>query len=307
MGSGPFALPALEAMITDHEVVAVVTQPDRRSGRGRRVQRGRVAARGDDANIPVLQPSTFKDDTAVAAVAAYQPQVIIVSSYGRILPRRVLDIAERGALNLHPSLLPRHRGASPIAWTILSGDHTTGVSIIEMVPKMDAGPLVAQREFPVLPEDTTDSLTSRLAPENAALLLEVLPDWYSGQIVARPQDESLATYTELLTKESGVIDWTSSAEDIARRVRAFYPWPVAFTDWKAQPLRVFRAAALPGLPDDSYPPRTVVGTTDDSIQVQTGRGVLALLEVQPPGGRRMSAGDFARGRPDIRQAHFLRP
>ena len=181
MGSGPFAMPALEALSTRHTVAAVVTQPDREIGRGRRLKRGLIAGRADDLHVPVLQPATFKNDAAVEAVAEFDPQLIVVASYGRILPRRVLDLAPKGVLNLHPSLLPRHRGASPIPWAILSGDELTGVSVMEMVAKMDAGPVVAQREVRVLPDDTTESLTARLAPENASLLLEVLPAWYAGR------------------------------------------------------------------------------------------------------------------------------
>jgi methionyl-tRNA formyltransferase len=307
MGSGPFALPALDALSSRHDVVAVVTQPDREIGRGRRMQRGLVAGRADDLRIPVLQPASFKEIEAVAAVEDLAPEVIVVASYGRILPRRVLDLAKRGALNLHPSLLPRHRGASPITWTILSGDDVTGVSVMEMVAKMDAGPIVGQRNVPVLPDDNTASLTDRLAPENASLLLDVLPAWYVGDLITRPQNESEATYTELLTKESGAIDWSLPARDLERRVRAFVPWPVAFGTWSGGPLRVFAARALPDSPMVGHLPGNVVDVTEDEIKVQTGEGILSLLEVQPPGSRRMSAGDFARGRPEIQGSHFSEP
>ena len=278
--------------------------PIARSGRGRRLHRGLIASRGDELNVPVLQPTTFRDDQAVSAVASLSPEVIVVASYGRILPQRVLDLPERGALNLHPSLLPRHRGPSPIAGTILSDDAETGVSVMEMVAKMDAGPIVAQRGLSVSPTTPRSLWKHAWGLQTPLSCSRCCRAWYARELAARPQNENDATYTELLTKESGALDWSMGSVDLERRVRALIPWPVAFTMWKDASVRVFRALALPDAPDSPLPPGSVLAVTDDAVMVQTGKGQLALLEVQAAGGRRMSAAEFARGRPGISSARF---
>lgn len=296
MGSGPFAVPALEQLAAAHQVVAVVTQPDRPAGRGRQVQRGLVAATADRLGLPVSQPQSFKDSEAVDALRETQPQLLVVASYGKILPRRVLDIPERGAINLHPSLLPRHRGASPVAGTILSGESIAGVTLMEMSAKMDAGPIIAQRDVPLFGDETTGSLTAQLSVENAALLVESLPAWMEGALVAVPQDEAAATYTKMLTKEMGWIEWTKPAAQLEREVRAFQPWPVAHTTLGGA-LRVFAAVV-----DDAFggrPAGTVIGLGNEGVSIQTGAGILVLTEVQPAGRNRMMAADFARGHPEI--------
>ena len=298
MGSGPFALPALEALDAHTTVVGVVTQPDRAIGRGRNVQRGLLAASADRLGLPVVQPTTFKDPEAVEAVRSFAPEVVVVASYGRILPRAVLEIPSRGSLNLHPSLLPRHRGPSPVAWTILSGDEVTAVTVMEMVSKMDAGPIVSQRRIAVAADDTTESLTRRLAVENSRLLLETLPEWVARSVTPESQREESATYTHLLTKEMGLIDWSKSAVQLEREVRGFIPWPVSYTDLGGQ-LRVLAARVRRTTEPSSHKPGEVVSIGPDGITVQTGQGVLLLEKVQPQGGKVMAAADYARGRPSL--------
>ncbi|HEV3312509.1 MAG TPA: methionyl-tRNA formyltransferase [Chloroflexota bacterium] len=296
MGSGPFAVPALEQLAAVHQLVAVVTQPDRPAGRGRQVQRGLVAASADRLGLPVLQPHSFKDSEAVDALRETQPQLLVVASYGKILPRRVLDIPERGAINLHPSLLPRHRGASPVAWTILSGESVAGVTLMEMSAKMDAGPIIAQREVPLSGDETTESLTAILSVENAALLMDSLPGFIEGTLVSVPQDEAAATYTNMLTKEMGWIEWTKPASQLEREVRAFQPWPVAHTILGGA-IRVF-AAVVDDASGES-PAGTVITLGNEGISIQTGEGLLVISQVQPAGRNRMAAADYARGHPEI--------
>jgi methionyl-tRNA formyltransferase len=297
MGTGPFAVPALTSLLgrgADYRVVGVVTQPDRAAGRGRNVKRGAVAELAHGAEVPVLQPQTFKHDGAVADLAAMGPDVLVVASYGLILPRQVLEIPTRGSLNLHPSLLPRWRGSSPVAGAILAGDTVTGVSIIEMVAKMDAGPIVAQDTAPVEERDTTESLMARLADLNAALLVRVLLPWIAGEIVAVPQDEEGATFTKLLAKDQARLDWSASAEVLERGVRAYVPWPVAYTTVGGEQLRVWSVEI--GSEGADVAAGTIVGADRRGIAVQTGDGVLVLTEVQPANGRRMPGSAFALGR-----------
>jgi methionyl-tRNA formyltransferase len=299
MGSGHFAIPALQALLAEYPVVGVVTQPDREAGRGRKVQRGLVAGIADTHGLPVLQPDTFKSGDAVEALGRLEPDVIVVVSYGRILPRVVLDLPARGALNLHPSLLPRHRGPAPIAWTILSGDTKTGVTVIEMVAKMDAGPIVSQHELPVKDSDTTETLTARLAAENAQLLIETLPGWLAKSVTPIPQDEALATYTPMMSKEMGIVDWNKPAAVLEREVRAFIPWPVSRAT-VGESLRVLGVRVCEAGGPVTSSPGDVISVGSEGIGVQTGDGVLLLTRVQPDGGKPMLASDYARGRPELR-------
>ena len=245
-GSPEFALPSLDSLIaSEHEVVAVVTQPDRPAGRRHVLTPPPVKVAALDHGLPVLQPPRVSDEDAVEALRALEPDVFVVAAYGQILRQRVLDIPKRGCLNVHASLLPRHRGASPVAAAILAGDERTGVTIMEMVRALDAGPMVATVEEPILPSDTTGSLEARLAQAGARRLLEVLEPWASGELVAVPQDDTQATYAPQHKRSDARIDWTRSAVDIWRAVRAYSPWPVAHTTLEGQELRVLEAWPLP--------------------------------------------------------------
>lgn len=310
VGTPAFAVPALRRLHADgHPISAVITQPDRPAGRGRHTISPPIKLAADELGLPVWQPATLRDAEVLRQLAALQPQAIVAVAYGQILRREVLDLPPRGVVNVHPSLLPRWRGASPIAAAILAGDEETGVTIMLMDPGMDTGPLLAREAAPISPEDTTGSLTERLSGLGADLLSRTLPRWLAGEIEPQPQDDSAATATRLIRKEDGAIDWTLPAVDIWRRVRAYNPWPGAHTTLDGEPLHIWRAWPLED--DTTSPPGAVVALDDVAraplpaglpaapFAVQTGRGLLAVLEIQRAGRRALAAADFLRGMPDL--------
>ncbi len=289
-------------------VVGVVTQPDRPSGRGRQLRPSPVKMLAQKYGIPVLEPASLRNPEALAELQTLQPEVIVVAAFGQILPSTVLDLPPFGCINVHASLLPRWRGAAPVAAAILAGDDTTGVTIMKMDAGLDTGPILSQRPLAIAPDDTRESLSARLAQLGADLLHDTLPAWLAGNIEPQPQDESRVTYAPQIKKEQGRINWNEPADDIARKVRAFYPWPGVFTYWQGKPLKILRAAAAPEYWQDedsssqfhradrgsALPPGTVT-TGPSGLAVMTGRGMLELYEVQPSGKRPMPADAFARG------------
>jgi len=294
MGSPPFALPTLQALMQGYHVVGVVTQPDRPSGRGRQLQPPPVKMVAQAHGLPVLQPASLRSPEAIAALQALRPDMIVVAAFGQILRPAVLDLPPFGCLNVHASLLPRWRGAAPIAAAILAGDETAGITIMQMDPGLDTGPILRQSALPIAPDDTSESLGEKLARLGADLLLATLPDWLAGKIQPQPQDNTLATFAPQLEKEQGHIDWSQPADAIARRVRAFHPWPGTFTTWQSAPLRILRASAESASGEEGTLPGTVEATPDGPA-VATGRGRLRLIEVQPAGKRPMPADAFVRG------------
>jgi methionyl-tRNA formyltransferase len=254
----------------------------------------------------VWQPASLRDPEAVRRLRQLAPEVIVAAAYGQILRQEVLEIPSRGVLNLHPSLLPRWRGASPVAAAILAGDERTGVTIILMDAGMDTGPILSQREVPINPTDTTGSLTNVLAEAGASLLAETLPRWLAGQIEPTPQDEAKATKCPLLKKEDGALDWRLAAVDLWRRVRAYNPWPGAFTYADGEMLHIWQAWPIESAREEA--PGTVVTLTDheraqlppeaaNAFGVVAGRGVLAVLQGQRAGRRALPAGELLRGMP----------
>jgi len=226
MGTPQFAMPVLERLLNSpHQVVAVCTQPDKPVGRRRDLIRPPVKALALNRHIPVMQPETFKSPQTVRELSRFCPGFIVIAAFGLILPPEVLSLPKFGCLNVHPSLLPRHRGPSPVVNAILDGDETTGVTIMLLDAGLDSGPILAQREMPILPEDTTGSLTDKLAQLGAALLVDILPEWLEGKIKPQPQEENGATFTKLITSGDGKIDWHLPVVEIWRRVRAYNPWP----------------------------------------------------------------------------------
>ncbi len=297
MGTPDFAVPVLTALTGAHQVVGVVTQPDRPAGRGRRLTPSPVKQVALERGLPLAQPQSLRTPGAVAQLAAWEPEVIIVAAFGQILRQNVLDLPPHGCLNVHASLLPRWRGAAPVPAAILAGDEVTGVTIMQIDAGLDTGPILAQQEEPIWPDDTRAILEGRLARLGAALLVETLPAYLAGDRLSRPQPEEGVTYTEQLHKEDGLLDWSFPAAELDRRVRAFTPWPGAFTTWRGRRLRVLRATPLPGWRGDA-PPGTVIALVD-GVAVAAGGGALRLEEMQLAGKRPMDVAPFIRGQRDF--------
>jgi len=300
MGTSPFSVPSLEHLVLNqYRVVAVYTQPDRPSGRGRQLVSSPVKRSAEGLGLPVVQPASLKEAGAVAQLRGFSPDVIVVAAFGQILPRPVLDLPARGCINIHPSLLPKYRGASPVAAAILAGDRFAGVSLMLMDAGLDSGPVLARAQIPVSRHDTTGSLTAKLSTISARLLLDVLVHWLRGELIPQPQNEAEATHTGLIAKEAGAIDWHLAARDIWRRVRAFQPWPGAYTTWRGKQLRIIGAVPLAG--EGEHEVGRVValspapGWPEDAFGVSTGDGVLGVLKLQLEGKRTMSAAEFLRG------------
>ncbi|MGQ9627237.1 MAG: methionyl-tRNA formyltransferase [Anaerolineae bacterium] len=293
MGTPDFAVPVLEKIIEEHEVLAVVTQPDRPAGRGGRLRPPPVKEFASLHGLPLLQPPALRGEV-VKELASLAPEVILVAAYGQILPRSVLGIPPHGCLNVHASLLPRHRGAAPIAAAILAGDEATGITIMLMDEGLDTGPIVSQAECPISPQDTGGSLATKLSHLGAELLSQTLPRWLRGEIEPRPQDESQATYCPMIRKEDGLLDWSRPAVELWRRVRAFHPHPGTYTYWEGKRLKILRTGPLSERRGSEEPGRVL--SLPEGLAVATGEGTLLLEEVQPEGKRPMSGVEFARGR-----------
>lgn len=297
MGTPEFSVPALEYLVkSEYRVVGVYTQPDRPSGRGRTLEQSPVKKVALEHDLDVFQAAKLRNPEEVQRLAALKQDLILVAAFGQILSQSVLDIPPFGCLNIHPSILPKYRGATPIPSAILAGEKETGVTIMLMDAGMDTGPIVSQIIVGIEPQDTTESLTERLAQASVRLLAETLPLWFDRSLKTQPQDGSKATYTTPITKEDGVINWQISAEEISRRVRAFYPWPGCYTWWQGRLLKILEAVALhkngellPGKVIALAPGQPAV------IGVETGDGVLGLLRVQLEGKRALTAAEFILG------------
>ncbi|HEY51388.1 MAG TPA: methionyl-tRNA formyltransferase [Dehalococcoidia bacterium] len=296
MGTPEFAVPPLEKLVQGHyPVVAVYTQPDKLGGRGRSLVMSPVKKAGLSAGLPVVQPTSLKDSETVQQLAGFRPEVIVLAAFGQILPGPVLDIPRYGCLNIHPSLLPRYRGPSPVAAAILAGDEVTGVTMMLMDRGLDTGPILTQEKVAISPSDTTGSLSARLSHMAAETLPDVLVRWTAGEITPRPQDEARATYCAAIKKEDGEIDWQLSAEDIWRRVRAYQPWPGAYTSWRDRRLEIIEAVALPAEGGLKTGQVVALPCGGAGFGVGTGDGILGVIKVQLQGKRAMLAADFLRG------------
>ncbi len=300
MGTSEFAVLPLEHLILNQfQVVAVYTQPDKPAGRGRYLVSSPLKKAALTWHLPVVQPLSLKKAEVVAQLAGFHPDVIVVAAFGQILPPSVLDLPRYGCINIHPSLLPRFRGASPVAAAILAGDEFTGVSIMVMDAGLDTGPVLARARIPISMPDTTGSLTAKLSLMAAWLLQEVLIRRLRGELIPQPQNEAEATYCGLISRQEGEIDWQLPAIDIGRRVRAFQPWPGGYTRWQGRQLKIIGAVPLPG--ERSLEPGRVValssatGASKAAFGVHTGDGILGILEVQLEGKRAISAAEFLRG------------
>jgi methionyl-tRNA formyltransferase len=292
-GTPDFAVPSLQTLLDGpDQVVGVVCQPDQPAGRGQLMQAPPVKRLAERHGVPVAQPVQVKTELLPTLLRGWAPDLGVVAAYGRILPRAVLELPRLGCINVHASLLPRYRGAAPIQWALLRGESHTGVTIMRMNERMDEGGILLQRTMPIAPEATFGTLQPQLAALGAAALMEALAALQAGTLHAVPQDDAAATYAPMIRKQDGAIDWTQSAAAIAQQVRAFNPWPSAFTRHGQRLLKIHRARVLAD--DCPAAPGTVLGL-DDVIRVATGAGVLAVEVLQLEGRRILPAREFAPG------------
>lgn len=305
MGTPEFAVPSLEALIRSaYQVVAVYTQPDRKAGRGQAVASSPVKQLALSQGLQVVQPERLKATGTVEGLTKFAPDLIVVVAFGQILPAEILDLPKLGCLNVHPSLLPRLRGASPIATAILQGDEITGITIMLLDAGMDTGPILNKREVPISADDTTGSLAIKLAQTGAQLLTETLPLWIDGRIKPQPQEESRASYSKVINKSDGEIDWQFSTLELWRRVRAFDPWPGCYTWWRGKRLKLGQVVPLYG-ERPGKPGEVIALSAPATVGVGTGDGVLGLLRVQLEGKREMSADEFVLGQRDFIGSRLL--
>lgn len=295
-GTPSFALPSLEKLTKGpDEVLAVVTQPDREKGRGRKVMPSPVKEFALQKGVPIFQPEKIKETAFIETLRSFEADLFVVAAYGQILPKAVLSLPKFGAVNVHASLLPKYRGSAPIAWAILNGERKTGITTMLMDEGMDTGDILLQSEISVREEDTTETLQDRLASLGAQVLSETLEKIKKGEILPVPQDHSKATYAPMLKKEDGRIQWTRRAEEIDRQVRAFHPWPGAYAEWQGRVLKIYKGEVREG--KGIGKPGTVLWVGTDFIEIETGEGSYLLKEVQLEGKRRMSVRDFLSGHP----------
>ena len=295
MGTPDFSVGTLEALIAaGHEVCLAVTQPDKPKGRGGKMQYTPVKEKALFYNIPVYQPKRVRDPECVEELRKYNADVMVVVAFGQILPKEILEMTPYGCINVHASLLPKYRGAAPIQWAIIEGEEVTGVTTMQMDEGLDTGDMILKTEVPVAADETGESLHDKLAAAGAALCVETLKALEDGTAVREKQGESPTAYAKMLTKELGDIDWAEPAVKIERLVRGLNSWPSAYTHWNGKVMKIWRAAAEVAETADVQP-GTVVSVERESFAVQTGDGVLRVLEVQMPGKKRMDAGAFLRG------------
>lgn len=294
-GTPQFAVPSLQHLIASrHQVVGVVTQPDRRRGRGQKVTDSPVKTTALAHRVPVYQPERLREPEVAETLAQWAPDIGVVAAYGKLIPERLLALPRFGMINVHASLLPKYRGAAPVHRAVIDGASETGVTIMRMVPALDAGGMFATAKRPIGPDETSDIVERDLAELGASLLLTVIDDIVAGTAVAEPQDDRLSMYAARLTKEEGLIDWTLPAVHIHNRVRGLYPWPHAYTYLNGERLILLRtrveAASAAGTPG------TVLDVSSDAIRVATGHeGQIAIEELQPNGRRAMKAREFLAG------------
>ena len=298
MGTPDFAVPSLEALLNaGHEICGVFTQPDKPKNRGMKLQASPVKEFALAHDIPVFQPESVKDGTALDTIRQLAPELIAVAAYGRILPVDILEYPAYGCINVHSSLLPKYRGSAPIHWAILNGDEESGVTIMHMAKAMDAGDIIAQTVTPIDRNETVENLHDRLAVMGAELLVSVVEQLKNGTAARTPQDESKVTYAPMLSRELSPLDWTRTARQLHDQVRGLIPWPATTTDIIGdQPVKVFEVEEL-GTTTNAKP-GTIVAAGKQGIDVACGDGMLLRIkQLQAQGGKRMAAADYLRGHP----------
>lgn len=299
MGTPDFAVPSLDALVkAGHEVCGVFSQPDKPVGRHQnKLQPTPVKVCAERHQIPVFQPTTLRDGTALEQLKELAPELIVVAAYGRLLPDEVLELPTKGCINVHSSLLPKYRGAAPIHWAVINGEEETGVTIMHMASELDAGDIIAQVSTPIDPEEYVEQVHDRLAELGGSLLVKVVADLEAGAAVRIPQNPEQVTYAPMLSRKLSPIDWTQSAKHIHDQVRGLAPWPATSTDCiSGEPIKVFRVVELER--ESEKAPGTIVAAGHEGIDVVCGDGkLLRILELQAPGSRRMAAADYLRGHP----------
>ncbi len=304
MGTPAFAVPTLQQLIdSEFSVVGVVCQPDRPSGRGKKVTWGPIKQLAMAHGLPIVQPDKMKAPALLETLQGWNPDVIVVAAFGRILPKMILDLPPFKCLNVHGSLLPKYRGAAPIQWAVINGEQETGITIMLMDEGMDTGAVLRQGVIKILPEETAGELALRLAELGGPLLVQTLRDWVEDGVKAQPQDDHLATMAPILKKEDGRIDWSQPADILANRIRGLSPWPGAYSFWRGERWAIWKVEV--GGPvmeindgdqaNRSAEPGTVLGLSPHAIRVQTGQGILDLKEIQPANKKRMLVRDYLTG------------
>jgi len=295
VGTPAFAVPTLQAILeSSHKVLSVITQPDRPAGRGRILKPSPVKSTALKAGLKVMEPQRAGDPDCLREIRLLKPDVAVVVAYGQILPPAFLEIPPLGCLNLHASLLPRHRGAAPIAWAILMGDEVTGLSVIQMDEGLDTGPVLSFVKTPIGVEEDAQELSERLSLLGAGLMVESLDKLEKGELVCSPQRDEEATYAPRLRKQDGRIIWEETAQRVCRKVRAMLPWPAAYTSWRGKQLKILKARAL-ALESDQRP-GTILKARGESLWIATGKGILEVLKLQPEARPIMTAQAFISGR-----------
>ncbi len=296
MGSPDFAVPSLHAVASACDLRVVVCQPDRPAGRGRKLRPPAVKVAAEPLGVPILQPTKMRDGTLRAALAEHDLDLIVVTAFGRILPKDILDLPRLGCINVHASLLPRWRGAAPIQRAVLAGDTETGVAIMRMEEGLDTGPVYRVVRTPIEPHETSGMLFERLAGLGGDVLRETLEQFETlGEPV--PQDDALATHAAMLSKAEGRVDWTRSAQQVVDHVRGMDPWPCAFTSRGDLVIRLYGARICAAEEGSASPAGTVISVDEDGLRVACGSGAVCIAELQPAGKRRMPAAAYASGRP----------
>lgn len=293
-GTPEFSLPALEALVIHHEVLLVVTQPDREKGRGKKVQMTPVKEYALSKGIPVFQPENVNEPQSVDAISRYHPDLAVVVAYGQILKRDLLHLPVFGCYNIHASLLPAYRGAAPIHRAIIEGESKTGITIMQMDQGMDTGDILLKEELAIDASETAGGLHDRLALLGAQAILKAIDRTESGIIVKTPQSDKRASYAPKLNKNSGEIDWQSSSLEIHNLVRGLNPWPAAYTFYKGRKMKIYESCPV-DCEDGGFPPGTLIRIVDDGFLIQTGKNCLVAKCVQFPDSKAMSAREYARG------------
>src|SRR3989454_280946 len=297
MGTPAFAVPTLDRLLASrHDVVGVVTQPDKPRGRGQKVSDAPVKTLAVERGLPIIQPARLREPEVEASLRAWRPDLGVVAAYGKLIPDAMLAIPRLGMINVHASLLPKYRGAAPIQWAIINGETETGITTILMDPGMDTGPVLLQEPVPILPMETAGELAARLAPIGGRLLVKTISGLKDGALIPSPQDHSRATLAPLLKKEDGMLRWDEEATALANRIRGLTPWPGAYTFygderwqiWRAEPTNPGCAMAEPGV---------ILDVTRETIRIAAGKGALLIHELQPASGKRLSVKQYLAGHP----------